>query len=286
MPLPSPLLPPSLPSITSHSIEPVPANRPDSETSNDIDENLNSMMGSDFNISQLSLTMQSAHKRGNKLWLRKIRAVIAKVERMLPSERTAEERYLLNHWRKPSLQSRSVLSLLSLNNHPSSQAEQPGSSSVQFPEIFVDASPHGIGLVFKDYWLAWTFSPNHPNIPLGPDNNIIISWAELIAVELAVFALAGYRYNRLLVRSDNTGVVEALTKKVWTQDHGLDMIQARILRMCEAVMLAITMKYIPTKANPADGPSRGLYPPSDKILSHIPSVPHHLEGLVIQVGVA
>ncbi|KAF8799346.1 hypothetical protein BYT27DRAFT_7028414, partial [Phlegmacium glaucopus] len=77
------------------------------------------------------------------------------------------------------------------------------------------ASAYGIGFIFNDHWLAWTFTPNHPNILLGSDGNINMSWAELIAVELSILSLlsSGYRDMKVLVRLENKGVVKALRKR-------------------------------------------------------------------------
>ncbi|KAF8799319.1 hypothetical protein BYT27DRAFT_6866869 [Phlegmacium glaucopus] len=115
-----------------------------------------------------------------------------------------------------------------------------------------------------------------------------MSWAELIAVELGVLSLlsSGYRDMKVLVRSDNKGVVKALRNRRWTSNNRLDIILERILDLCEQARLELEVDLIPGKEIPADGPSRGEYPPLDAMLDHSPPIPQHLHGVVIQVKAA
>jgi len=153
------------------------------------------------------------------------------------------------------------------------------------PEMFVDASAHGIGLVFDKMWLAWTFNPRHKLIPCGPDRKPIMSWAELIAVELGVRTLlaANYRNVSVSIRSDNEGVVQAFKWRKWIPKFGLHAILQRILRLCERGGIQLKVKWVWTKVNPADGPSRGLYPPSTMKLAHSPDIPQDLVGMIHEV---
>lgn len=159
-------------------------------------------------------------------------------------------------------------------------------STSTLPDMFVDASAHGIGLVFDNMWLAWTFSPRHPHIPLGPDRKPIMSWAELIAVELGVRTLlaANYRNVSITIRSDNEGVVQAFKFRKWIPKFGLDDILQRILRLCEPGGIQLRVKWVWTKANPADNPSRGVYPPSSMMFTHRPDLPQNMIGLVKDVA--
>lgn len=230
--------------------------------------------------------IRSAHEPGNKSTLKKVKAIFKKAVRTVWKKRTPEQIYILTHWDSASLRGRSSSTLcLPL---PSSPLAQSSSLSLSSLKIFVDASPHGIGFVFIDRWLAWNFTPNHANMVLGPDNNIIMHWAELIAVELGILTLlaGGYQDIQVLVMSDNMDVVSALKNKKWTPKYGLDVILARILHLCEEASLELKAEWISTKENPADGPSRREYPPVDMMIDHIPSIPKHLEGLLTQGGVA
>ncbi|KAF8156073.1 hypothetical protein B0H34DRAFT_639384, partial [Crassisporium funariophilum] len=85
----------------------------------------------------------------------------------------------------------------------------------------------------------------------------------LVAVELGLRSLiaAGYRSTAITVRSDNQGVVGALEKKTWCNRHGLDVVLQKILDLCNDNSITLKPRWVPTKMNPADGPSRGIYPP-------------------------
>ncbi|KAF9522459.1 hypothetical protein CPB83DRAFT_736498, partial [Crepidotus variabilis] len=82
----------------------------------------------------------------------------------------------------------------------------------------------------------------------------------IIAVEMGVRALiaAGYQDTTIIVRSDNEGVVQALTKLTWTTNHGLFTVLERIYRLCKRHELKLQAKWVSTKVNPADKPSRGV----------------------------
>ena len=242
-----------------------------------------------LNISQVSLLIRSAREPNNKIALKKVKALFKKAARTVRKKLTPEQVYILDNWDSHSSRSRrsSTFSLRS-TTYPPLQPALSSSLSLSPPKIFVDASAFGIGFVFNNRWLAWTFISNHPNIPLGPDNNIIMSWAELIAVELGILTFLSGRYQaaRVLVMSDNKGVVNALRTRKWSSNHGLDIILARILQLCEEAALELEPCWISTAENPADGPSRGEYPPLDLMLDHSPHIPPHLQELVIQVEVA
>lgn len=86
------------------------------------------------------------------------------------------------------------------------------------PDVYVDASSTGVGFCFcvpthsasataavgprpnmssmTCYWLAWTWVRGHPSIPLGVSGQIVMSWAELIALELGVHVLRAMKYAR------------------------------------------------------------------------------------------
>jgi len=239
-----------------------------------------------LNISQVSLLMRSAREPNNKIALKKVKALFRKAARTVRKKLTPEQVYILDNWDSHSLRScRSSTFSLRSTIYPPSQLAESSSSPLK---TFVDASAFGIGFVFNDCWLAWTFTPKHPSIPLGSDNNIVMSWAELIAVELGIltFLSGGYQNVRVLVMSDNSGVVNALRTRRWSSNHGLDIVLARILQLCEEAALELEPCWISTAENPADGPSRGEYPPLDLMLDHGPHIPPHLQELVIQVEVA
>lgn len=159
------------------------------------------------------------------------------------------------------------------------------SSETGRSEIFVDASGRGIGFIFGDKWLAWQFPVYHPSLPLGPDGKVVMSWAELVAVELGIRTLlaAGYRNSTIIVRSDNTGVIKALGDRKWVRKYGLHDVLERICALCDKGRLRLQMKWIWTKVNPADRPSRGVYPPRTLLFQHRPEIPTELSDMIQEV---
>jgi hypothetical protein len=277
-------LPAPPPSITISSIEHVLPSQSDSENRDDIVESLYESSESNLNISQVSLLIRSAQIPGNESALNQIKTFIRNALRTAPKKQTPEQRFALALLDSASVRSRrsSTFSLHSIVYLPS-QLAQSSSSSLSPLKIFVDASEHGIGFILNDRWLAWTFTHN---IPRGSNKKIIMSWAELIAVELGILTLlaGGYRDSQVLVKSDNRGVVAALTKKKWKPKYDLDIILARILRLCEEAPLELKAQWLWGKKNLADGPSRGQYPPADLMLDYTPRIPQHLEELVNQIA--
>jgi hypothetical protein len=226
--------------------------------------------------------MASAHEEGNTTALIKIRKLIAKSERTPRRERTEAQKYLLLNWRSPSSSSRNNRSNLAPIQLQPAPAVYPSSESSHGRlEIVVDASGSGIGFVFGTRWLAWTFRKT-PNIPLGGDGKIVMSWAELLAVELGLRALiaAGHRSTSITVFSDNTGVIDALNKKSWCQKHGLEESLQFILNLCGEYRIELRPRWVSTKDNLADKPSRGVFPPRALSFKFPPKLPERLLDLL------
>jgi hypothetical protein len=222
--------------------------------------------------------MASAHEEGNTTALIQIKQLILQSERTPRHERTEAQKYLLLNWRSPSSSRRnSHYSLTATHVQPA--LVYPISS--QGREIFVDASGSGIGFVFGTQWLAWSFKKNG-NFPLGGDGKIVMSWAELLAVELGLRALitAGYQFTDITVRSDNTGVIDALKKKTWCPRHGLEDILRNILNLSEKYKIGLKPRWVSTKDNLADMPSRGVFPPRSLCFQFPPKLPGRLLDLL------
>ena len=243
--------------------------------------------------------MLSAHK-GNTSARRTILQLIRTAENTPRSQRTAEHVYVLLKWRKRKSQAadaapnRDAFDSVSSNVTPAAaiagvilHSVQPAAPVHANPELFVDASGYGIGLVFADKWLAWTFNPVHQSLPLGPDRKIVMSWAEIVAAELGIRTLlaAGHRNVPVTIRSDNIGVVNALNNRHWTSNYGVGVILMRILRLCRDGGLDVRAVWVSTKLNPADGPSRGRYPPRSAMLESRPKIPVELDGLIRDVDI-
>ena len=260
-------------------------------------------------IVHVSTLMHAAHTPGDAQAASRIKRLIQEVERMPKDERTAAQVYLLEHWRVPSWEQQTSTvapplspSLSSCSwpssfqpspsiPHPLSRLSLPPSlfSQHSAPEIFVDASGRGIGFWFSERWLAWNFRRprSNRNIPTDRKGKIIMSWAELIAVELGVLTLisAGYIDSKVIVRSDNIGVVVALARGTWKPEFGLQDVLELIIEMCRDFDLDLQMKWVASKNNPADGPSRKVYPPKEMIFRSNPVVPDHLRSILREASV-
>lgn len=144
--------------------------------------------------------------------------------------------------------------------------------------LFVDASTGwGIGLIINGKWLAWEFRPGWQ----GPNNERHIGWGEMVAVELAVRTLvtSGYSGSRFLIRSDNEGVVGAL-KKGNSRGHEQNLILRKIVKLMQEHGIWVKCSWVSTHDNPANDPSRGVFPPRSQLYHKPPKVPRHLEKYV------
>jgi len=267
----------------------------------------------DPNISvvHVSALMQAAHAPGDTQAVSRIKRLIQEVVQTPKDERTAAQVYLLEHWRLPAWEQQTSSAVAPPPLSPSSsspcslRSSFPPSPSPSIPrslsrtslppslfsapEIFVDASGSGIGFWFSERWLAWKFK--HPRfnrgIPTDRNGKIIMSWAELIAVELGVLTLisAGYIDSQIVVRSDNIGVVVALARRTWKSEFGLQDVLERIMEMCRDFHLDLQMKWVASKNNPADGPSTKVHPPREMMFRSNPVVPDHLRSILREVSV-
>jgi hypothetical protein len=142
--------------------------------------------------------------------------------------------------------------------------------------FFVDASTGwGIGLVFRDRWLAWPLKAGWEG------EGKTIGWAEFVALELAVLtaANAGLRDVSIPVHSDNQGVVGAFSSG-YSRSPAQNAVLRRILLILHEFNLGLDLAWIPSAQNPADGPSRGRFPAWSRLLSCPPRIPFILRPLV------
>jgi hypothetical protein len=142
--------------------------------------------------------------------------------------------------------------------------------------FFVDASTSwGVGLVHKGRWLAWP-------LRMGwRAEGREIGWAEFVALEMAVLTAiqCGIRNSSIVVRSDNQGVVSAFAAE-FSRGPAQNTVLRRILLTLNEFDLWLRVTWIPTADNPADGPSRGQFPPWSRLLSTPPKVPLLLRPLL------
>ncbi|RDB24632.1 hypothetical protein Hypma_008188 [Hypsizygus marmoreus] len=142
--------------------------------------------------------------------------------------------------------------------------------------IFVDASTSwGIGFYMNGKWLAWKLRPGWKS------DDRDIGWAEMVAVDLALHAIiaSGLRDCHLVINSDNTGVVGALSTGR-SRNSQQNAILRRIVENFQAHGIWLTLNWIPTTHNIADAPSRGLFPPKKLLFPYPPAIPTYLKPLI------
>ena len=142
--------------------------------------------------------------------------------------------------------------------------------------ICMDASTSwGIGFWMEGKWIAWR------TISGWKKDGRDIGWLEMVAVELALTAIiaAKYRNVHLIFRSDNSGVVGALSSGS-SRNASQNLILRRIIHLCNDNNLWVTTSWIASEDNPADDPSRGILPSSDDIFFPLPKLPAHLSKFI------
>ena len=159
---------------------------------------------------------------------------------------------------------------------PSLSREIPGAQEVINIHAYSDASSSvGIGIIIRDRWRAWALKPGWDAD--GRD----IGWAEAVGMELLIRSITreappGTRFK---VYGDNRGVVEGW----WTgrsRSRQVNEVFKRIHSHLRAHKCSVHTRYVPSAANPADGPSRGIFPGADKLLPPF-DLPSELKPFVL-----
>ena len=210
-------------------------------------------------LSELQTLMRQAHNGDNEA-LVAVKQFCTRAQSTSTKARSEIQRYVITHWRRPSVGSKKIPS------PPPPVAPPLGS------DIYVDASTTwGIGLVWGSKWLAWKLKDGW-NV-----NGRDITWAELIAIEVGLLsAIASPSLpGCLVVKSDNQGVVRSITNKT-SKSPIMQEVVSRILALVKKHGLKLEVKWIKTDENPADGPSRGDLPPTVNLLKTRPVLPAHL----------
>lgn len=148
------------------------------------------------------------------------------------------------------------------------------------PLAFSDASSTiGIAIVIGKHWRAWRLVPGWQTLNGQRD----IGWAEAIGFELLVLTLASLPNvgNTITVHGDNTGVVEGW----WKGRHRNRKVNAVFRCIHETIRsvprrFAIHTTYMASEFNPADGPSRGIYPPQELLLPPI-RIPSAIRSFIV-----
>ena len=139
------------------------------------------------------------------------------------------------------------------------------------------SSGFGVAITIGPRWRAWRLVPGWKS--QGRD----IQWAEAIGFEFLVRALCeiSSRGEQITVYGDNHGVVEGWWKRS-SANKPTNCIFRHILELSEDSDRVVHTKYIPSTQNPADGPSRGRYPPFNLLLNHIP-IPSEVQPFIIDI---
>jgi len=154
----------------------------------------------------------------------------------------------------------------------------PGPAVVTDRDAFSDASSgFGIGIVIGDRWRAWRLVPGWKAD--GRD----IGWAEAVGFEfLARYLCAASVPGQFFrVFGDNRGVVEGWWKGR-SRNWETNKVFRRIHDVSNVHKCTFITRYVASGENPADGPSRGLYPPLARLLPTL-SIPGPLRKLVVDV---
>jgi hypothetical protein len=132
-------------------------------------------------------------------------------------------------------------------------------------EAYSDASSGiGIAITVGKHWRAWRLIPGWKTE--GRD----IGWAEAVGFEFLVRHLIQNitTGTHIKVYGDNTGVVEGW----WSgrsRNSQVNFVFRRVHALLQQYNITVHTRYIPSKQNPADPPSRGLYANSSLLLPHI-----------------
>jgi hypothetical protein len=152
----------------------------------------------------------------------------------------------------------------------------PGPAIVTDRDAFSDASSgFGIGIVIGDQWRAWRLVPGWKAD--GRD----IGWAEAVGFEFLARSLAATSLPGQFLRvfGDNIGVVEGWWKGR-SRNWETNVVFRRIHDISSAHQCVFITRYVASRENPADGPSRGLYPPAARLLPAF-SIPGPLREFVV-----
>lgn len=141
----------------------------------------------------------------------------------------------------------------------------PGPCQLHDTRAYSDASSGvGVAITIRNKWRAWRLLPGWKSD--GRD----IGWAEAIGFELLAKTLLAESEPSVhfKVYGDNRGVVEGWWKGR-SKNRPTNVVFRRIHNLTAARKCSIHTHYVPSKDNPADSPSRGIYPPRHLLLPTI-----------------
>ena len=150
-------------------------------------------------------------------------------------------------------------------NSPRPSRPIPGPASVTDRDAFSDASSgFGISIVIGNKWRAWRL------IPGWKADGRDIGWAEAVGFKFLARALCTASQPGQIFRvfGDNKGVVEGWWKGR-SRNWETNKVFRRIHDLADTHQCLFITRYVASRENPADAPSRGLYPPIDHLLPAI-----------------
>lgn len=145
---------------------------------------------------------------------------------------------------------------------------------------FSDASSGvGIAIVVGRHWRAWRLLPGWTTLNGDRD----IGWAEAVGFELLVYAVAAANPATcsFQVFGDNKGVVEG-----WWNHRSRNTAVNTVFKRVHAFLSSSNRTdtfyaaYVPSALNPADKPSRGIYPSASLLLPPVP-IPDVLSDYIV-----
>lgn len=129
------------------------------------------------------------------------------------------------------------------------------------------SSTVGIAIVINGYWRAWTLRPGWQTLNGQRD----IGWAKGVGFDLLTLAILNARreqpFNHFRVFCDNQGIVNGW-RNGRSRNWATNLIFCRIYDCLEHISpnVSFHLCYVPSADNPADGPSRGVFPPRHLLL--------------------
>jgi hypothetical protein len=162
-----------------------------------------------------------------------------------------------------------------LLSKPSLSRLIPGPCDLLDTGAFSDASSNvGIGIIIGQRWRAWRLIPGWKTD--GRD----IGWAEAVSFELLCYFVLQLapRPGHFKVYGDNRGVVEGWWKGR-SRNVQTNRVFQRIHERLEDTTSSLHTCYVTSRLNPADGPSRGIFPPFNLLLPTM-VIPNELRNLI------
>jgi hypothetical protein len=154
--------------------------------------------------------------------------------------------------------------------------EIPGPVELIDKGAYSDASSGvEIAITIRNRWRAWRLLPGWKSE--GRD----IGWAEAIGFEFLVKSIlpSSSPGDNFKIFGDNRGVIEGWWKGR-SKNKATNSVFRRIHDVASSYQCTIHSQYVPSKENPADDPSRGIYPPESLLLPAVP-IPAEISCFVI-----